>query len=471
MKITLLTASALGLSFLFACSGQDGKDGPVGPAGAQGPRGDAGAQGPKGDPGPKGDTGPKGDPGPAGEAGVQGPPGPQGPAGPAADGGTVVVQMPEGGLTTSCLAPCHGFSGIVEQWKTSTHYATYISNLGGDEVATWTGNAACGNCHAIDGIEQRVAGNVNHLGTAGPTNVSQGEVNYLSSTNSKVAESTYAGHSSVAVVHCTTCHVANDATDPHRTGKDYTPGSFPLRVPSGTTDQARLEKSSAVGTVDGTQAGAYGKGNACVWCHKSRKDVTNYITASNNITSSHWGPHEGPQSDVFTGLGGYHYASLTYKTSTHQSLKNGCVDCHMPKVAANANIGNHSFAPQLSACKDSGCHQSPSTTNFDVLGQQTQMKGLIQELRVALNSKGWLTRDGVNPMTATDLADTNFALDLTMPGVTGLTADQAGALYNYLLVARGSAGGVHNPVYVRELIFDSFKSVTGSAPLGQSSRP
>ena len=58
-----------------------------------------------------------------------------------------------------------------------------------------------------------------------------------------------------------------------------------------------------------------------------------------------------------------------------------------------------------------------------------------------------------------------------MPGVTGLTGDQAGAVYNYLILARGSAGGVHNPLYVRELIFDSVKAITGAAPVTLPTRP
>jgi hypothetical protein len=42
---------------------------------------------------------------------------------------------------------------------------------------------------------------------------------------------------------------------------------------------------------------------------------------------------------------------------------------------------------------------------------------------------------------------------------------------NYLLLARGSAGGVHNPLYVRELIFDSVSSITGSTPATLPVRP
>jgi hypothetical protein len=387
-----------------------------------------------------------------------------------ADGG-----LADGGLTTGCLGPCHGFNGIVEQWKTSTHYATFISNLGGTEVATWTGAKACGNCHAIDAIEQRVAANVGHVGAVGPANVKKGQINYLASTTGKITESIYAGQATVAEVNCTTCHDSSANNDPHITGKVYTPDSFPLRVPTGATDQAIIEKSSAVGVSDGTPAGEYGKGNACIWCHKSRKDVTNYITASNAVTSTTWGPHEGPQADIYTGKGGYHYAGMSYGASTHQGFEDGCVKCHMPDVPSNQGIGNHSAYAQLSTCQTAGCHANAKS--FDVAGGQSAMKAGIQELRVALNNMGLLTRGTAAPyptLAPTELADTDFASDLTRPDparTTPLTADQAGALYNYLLLARGSAGGVHNPLYSRELIYDSVKALTASAPVTIPARP
>ncbi len=441
---------------IAACSGEDGKDGATGPAGATGPSGSAGPAGPAG---PSGDAGPQG---------------PTGPAGPEGDGG-----HPDGALTTGCLGPCHGFTGIVEQWKTSRHFAVFISNLGGEEVPTWTGATACGNCHASDGIEQRVAGNVSFAGTTGPANLTKGQVNYLNSTNSRITESTYAGHTTVAVVGCMTCHNTSASNDPHITGLPYTAGSFPLRVPSGANDEAIIEKSAAAGSSGGTAAGKYGRGNACVWCHKSRKDVTNYITASNALTSTRWGPHEGPQSDVYTGKGGYHYAGKTYGASTHQGFTNGCVDCHMPSVASNAGVGNHSFYPQLSACQKAGCHVN--ATSFDVGGGQSAMKSLLIALRRELNNetagRGWLTRSETAPyaaLTEEELTDQHFAEDLVRPlatGATPLTAAQAGALYNYLLLARGSGAGAHNPIYVRQLVFDSYQALTGSPPPGLTVRP
>jgi hypothetical protein len=434
-----------------ACGGDDGATGATGPAGAQGPRGEAGPKGATGEPGP---------------AGPQGPAGPAGADSGDGGGGPGVV---EGNLNVSCLSPCHGFTGIVEQWKTSTHFATYVANLGGEEVESWTGTSACGNCHSIDGVEQRLAENVRYLGTTGPVNVAEGQVGYLNSTNNKVSESTYAGHATVAVVHCTTCHEVSDETDPHRTGAAYEEGSFPLRVPSGPDDQAYIEKSSAVGVSDGTPVGAYGAGNACIWCHKSRKDVTNYIAATGNSLSTRFGPHQGPQADVFSGEGGYHYPGKDYDNSSHQALEKGCVSCHMGSVEANGGIGDHSFAPALSTCKSAGCHVN--ATSFDIIGGQSAMKSDLRALRRVLNDLDWLGREGsAEGLSDAQVLDDNFAEDVPRTA-TGLTAAQAGAVYNYLLIARGGAGGIHNPLYVRQLIFDSYFALTEELLPGTETRP
>jgi hypothetical protein len=347
---------------------------------------------------------------------------------------------------------------VVEQWKTSRHFATYIANLGGDEVASWTGATACGNCHAIDGIEQRVAGNVTHAGTTGPADLAHGQTSYKSSINNAIAESVYAGNASVAVVHCTTCHDSSPDNDPHVTGKDYTPGSFPLRVPVGKDDQALLEKSSAVGVSDGTGAGKYTTGNACIWCHKSRKDVTNYIAAATvNVSSSYWGPHEGPHADVFSGKGGYEYVNKTYSSGTHQLNENGCITCHMPPVATNMDVADHSFRPRLSACQD--CHKA--ATNFNILDCQTRTTTGLQHLRKALNDSGLLSKDGLTPIDAPTLAsDTNFATDVALKK-NNVPASVAGALYNYFLIARGGALGVHNASYTSQLLYDSVDAAGG----------
>jgi hypothetical protein len=127
-------------------------------------------------------------------------------------------------------------------------------------------------------------------------------------------------------------------------------------------------------------------------------------------------------------------------------------------------VGNHSFYAQLSSCQASGCHEN--TTSFDVIGGQSLTISRLQDLRVALNNADLLTRSEAAPyerLTADELLDQDFAHDEARPK-NAVPADQAGALYNYLLIARGSAGGIHNPLYVRQLIWDSIEAVTGAAP-------
>jgi hypothetical protein len=266
----------------------------------------------------------------------------------------------------------------------------------------------------------------------------------------------------VAEVYCTTCHAVTNANDPHKTGVPWTPGSFPLQVAG--DGGVYLEKSSASGTVVGTNAGSYGPGNTCMWCHRSRVDITNYIVSGGNkITSVHWGPHEGPQADVFTGAGGYQYAGHTYGEATHQQ-KLSCVDCHMPDVADNSNVPDHSFNPQLSACKT--CHATATT--YDINGFESQVKAAMTQIETYLNNQGLLTRAASAPyipLTSAQLGDGSWDLDQPTPGgnIDGglLTQDQAGALYNYILIARGGAYGVHNPKYVAQLLYDSYYALTG----------
>ncbi len=45
--------------------------------------------------------------------------------------------------------------------------------------------------------------------------------------------------------------------------------------------------------------------------------------------------------------------------------------------------------------------------------------------------------------------------------ISTLTQDEAGAVYNYLLVARGGASGVHNTTYIAQLLDKSYFAFTG----------
>jgi hypothetical protein len=234
------------------------------------------------------------------------------------------------------LSPCHGFNGVISQYQGSTHYQVYLANVNSATAAEWTApGSPCGNCHAIDAIQQRITGNVQTDMGAGVVNLAHGELQYLDPKTKSLAAANYVGTATIAQVYCTTCHAVTNQNDPHKTGIPWSPGSFPLYVDS-DGGSIFLEKSPTVGAVTGTNAGSYGPGDTCMWCHRSRNDVTNYIAASNAM-SVHWGPHEGPQADVFTATGGYEFPNMSYGTSTHQQ-KLSCVDCHMPDVAGNSNV-------------------------------------------------------------------------------------------------------------------------------------
>jgi hypothetical protein len=431
-----------------------------------------------------GPDGPAGVAGSNGEAGAQGTAGPMGAMGPAGPAGGSSLDGSVASIPVSCLSPCHGFNGVVAQFQTSVHYTEYLVNVASaaPETAWTTTGAACGNCHAIDGLQQRVTGNVGTTDGGAVVNLASGELQYRDPATGALSTSNYLGTATVAEVYCTTCHAVTDANDPHKTGIPWTPGSFPLQI-SEDGGAINIERSPSVAGVTGTQAsgpngGNFGPGATCMWCHRSRVDVTNYLTTIGNaITSTRWGPHEGPQADLFTGVGGYQYAGKTYGQATHEQ-KLSCVDCHMVSVAENSNVADHSFTPQLSACL--GCHAGASS--FDVSGFETDVQSALTVMETFLNAQGLLTRASAAaatapfypPLTGAQLGDGNWSQDNPVPGASlgggTLTEDQAGGIYNYILISRGGAYGVHNPKYIGELLYDSYVAVAG-APLPGFARP
>jgi hypothetical protein len=483
-RLTML--STFGLMPLLGCSG------PSGPAGQEGPAGEAGL------PGSKGPTGPKGPMGPGFDGGI--------------DGGAYIP--------VSCLSPCHGFNGINAQFLTSVHYTEYLTNLvSATPEALWTETGqACGNCHAIDALVERQLSNDGGTVDGGKvTNLAAGQLVYNSGSGTE-AMANYMGSATVAEVYCTTCHLVTEANDPHRTGKVWTWGSFPFVVaPDGGTT---IEKSAAIGTISGTFVGAggvvgtagFGYSNTCFSCHRSRVDITQYITAdvagvgTNAVTSTHWGPHESPAADVYTGLGGYEYqAHSTYKQAPHLTnttyFSEGCTTCHMSPMADNpytlpdggtAGVPDHSMQPQLWSMCTSACHSGtplPTIASLVAADPYNIIRGMT-EIEGDLNNLGLLTRSAAAPylpLCSTTITtgclgtvgDGNFALtnvgDETSPvytvtSVLGaasakvvLTQKQAGALYDYVIVGRAGGFGAHNGSYAADLLYDSIITGLGNA--------
>ncbi|MEE8318769.1 MAG: hypothetical protein V3R36_03925, partial [Dehalococcoidales bacterium] len=91
-----------------------------------------------------------------------------------------------------------------------------------------------------------------------------------------------------------------------------------------------------------------------------------------NVSSTHWGPHHGPQSTMLLGIGG---AGASGSPSAHYSMvEDGCPTCHLAG-------GDHLLSPSMqrhAIKRCQSCHAD--ATNFDIGGVQTEVEALIEEL-------------------------------------------------------------------------------------------
>jgi hypothetical protein len=308
--------------------------------------------------------------GPQGPEGPQGPQGEQGPAGePGADGASV-------SMADLTCTECHNDTTIITgkkvSWETSLHSV-------GTSAAYAGGRDGCAACHSGGTFKAMIAEGAN------PGNY-EGDV--------------------MEVTHqdCRTCHQV------HVT---YTGDDWAL-----TTDADVMLYAFEDVTYEG------GTGNLCGTCHQPRRAIAEADADGNiEVTSTHWGPHHGPQTAMLMGIGG---GGVEGSASGHYSLvEDTCVACH---VGEN---DNHNFVPGLASCQ--GCHEGAES--FDLNGLQTEVEAQLGELAEKLVAAGlW-----------------DEAEDHPVVGV--YPAAQAQALWNYIYIAHEDASrGVHNPAYTKALL-------------------
>ncbi len=168
-----------------------------------------------------------------------------------------------------------------------------------------------------------------------------------------------------------------------------------------------------------------GKGNLCANCHQSRTAFpAPAADGTINVSSTHWGPHHGPQAEMMLGVGGT--SDVTGTPSPHYAqVTDTCVACHMGGDAAD-----HTYTPNVAYCQK--CHSG--ATDFNMDGAVAALQAKIATLKTALTSAGMLDKTGAVV-------------------VGKYPAAKAGALWNYLLVAvEDKSNGVHNMPYANALI-------------------
>jgi hypothetical protein len=144
-----------------------------------------------------------------------------------------------------------------------------------------------------------------------------------------------------------------------------------------------------------------GKGNLCANCHQPRRAIAAPDPNDNiAVTSTHWGPHHGPQSAMLLGTGG---------------------------AGDVAGVDSHTFEAVDASCDV--CHAPED----DLDGAMTAVQDKITVLHDLLEAKG-LYHDG-HPVVGT------------------YPAAEAQALWNYIFIAvEDASSGAHNTPYTNALL-------------------
>jgi hypothetical protein len=303
-----------------------------------------------------------------GEAGAQGPAGPAGSAGPQGEAGVPVMAA-----DLTCTE-CHNDTAIITgkkvAWETSVHGA-------GTAAAYAGGRGSCAACHSGAAFSNMIA-------------------------DGSTPDAWEGDFSDVTHQDCRTCHAIHTS---------FTSEDWALE----TTDAVPLFAFEGV-TFDG------GEGNLCGVCHQPRRAIAEADAEGMiEVTSTHWGPHHGPQTAMLMGIGGA--GDVEGKPAAHYSMvEDTCVSCHL------GENDNHNFLPSVAACQE--CHAD--IEDFDFSGLQTEVDELAEELHGLLE--------------AADMYHDH-------PVVGKYEAAKAQALWNYIFItAEDSSHGVHNPSYTKALL-------------------
>ena len=221
----------------------------------------------------------------------------------------------------------------------------------------------------------------------------------------------------VTSVTCTTCHDTHKSFDFENDGNDLA-----LRA---------LDPVSLI--TDGTVID-YGDGsNTCINCHQPRRTgPTDDRAGMFRVTSSHWGPHHGPQATLLEGIQGMLIAGAeAYPGVGSAAHRTGstCVSCHMGESTDGIN-GLHSMIPTATACIT--CHSSGIPSDSFLDSDMATLAGLLETIGVVHEGH-------------------------PVPGT--YTIQESEAAWNYLLILEDGSKGVHNPPYAKALIKNSIEAL------------
>jgi len=333
----------------------------------------------------------------------------EGPAGPAGQDG---INGTDGKDANAFCVQCHNqetFNAVKAQFATALH-----SNGHTWTSASYGGNNACAKCHSYQGyMETQLTG-----------------------------RDTMAVKPAIPVaLQCDACHGFHGTLD----SLDFP--DYGMK----NADPVSLIFGNHQATIDFGNSS-----NACAYCHQARNSgefplpLTGDTTYA--ITSSRWGPHHGTQSHILNGSPGWAYAgSVAYEQTNHKGVAT-CSSCHMAE-GEGTETGGHTWrikneegtSVNVNGCTT--CHSGATTT--DINGKQTEIAGLIEQLRTRL----------------IELKLLNSSTDLAWPwnNASGKgarwTLKEAGAFFNFKLITEDRSLGAHNYKYTRALLVNSMDAL------------
>lgn len=400
-----------------------------------------------------------------------------------------------GSYSKSCI-PCHtvgydttpsavndGFDDIAlkDHWTfptnlVSTNFAAMPADLKDRS------NIQCENCHGAGSEHAFSLGNTNLISVTfgsgacnqchdAPTHHVKGTEWY--SSLHAVTTRDPAGNPTCVVCHTGKGFVAH--IDGITNGVDLTYNSIGCQTchePHGETMPANnphlIRVLGSVTFVDGTVVTNAGEGALCMECHHSRQNAASYVPGTGG--SSHYGPHNGTQGDMFEGVNGYTYGQKIASSAHAGVITNTCVTCHMQAVGTTdpgfLHVGGHTFNLSLDASGTNGpvqlvaacqkCHGS-SLTTFDIARQDYNNDGVVQGVQTEV--QGLLDNlSTLLPPVGTVKSSLNIDSTWTHP--------QLAAAYNWMFVNNDGSKGVHNTAYAVGLLRASMANLTGTSVPG-----
>jgi hypothetical protein len=319
-------------------------------------------------------------------------------------------------LDASVCMQCHDaptHHNIGRMWTSSPHDSGMTAIQIADAPIVYT--ATCARCHTGGGF-----------------------VDYA--TYGTMKQSTYAG----IPLTCAGCHDPHDASNPYQ-----------------------LRKVTADTLMNGYQITSGGVGQLCMNCHRSRSSAVQSVAAG---WKAHFGPHEGPQTDVFFGQNGYQFGDNSITgLSTHTQLQDACVTCHMASDTLDPKatnlLGGHTWkmsgpdstgneVDNTTACQS--CHgpitdfdQIPAPYDYAGIANGGPVPGVQTEVKALLAKIAAQFPDSVMNNLGSGTVG------------KGLNQNQLGALWDYLLVMKDGSYGVHNAKYTFALLQRALGQLTG----------